>query len=61
MLPIGTARSPPMYHSTPMNVMAEITAAKMPSTMSTGASTLRRRSSAMRYSGVLWSPGRRFS
>ena len=53
VLPIGIVSSPPMNHSTPMKVIAEMTAEKTPIAKSTGASTLRRRSSATRYSGLL--------
>jgi hypothetical protein len=51
--PSGTASSPPMNQSTPMKTIADATAEKMPIEKSAGASTLCRRSSATRYSGLL--------
>ena len=43
---------PPMNSSTPMKVIAEVAAVKIPTPKSTGASQATRRSSAMRYSGL---------
>ena len=53
VFPSGIASSPPMNQSTPMKTIAELTAENTPMANSTGASTLRRRSSATRYSGLL--------
>ena len=48
-----TVNAPPMNHNTPMNVIAESSAEKMPTAKSIGASQETRRSSATRYSGFL--------
>ena len=53
--------APPMVHSTPMKVAADSNAEVTPLTKSTGDSVAIRTSSAMRYSGFLWSPLTRLS
>ena len=50
-----------MVHSTTMKVAADNKAWVTPLTKSTGASVAIRTSSAMRYSGLAWSPGTRLS
>ena len=52
---------PPMVHSTTMKVSADNTAVVMPVKKSTGDSVASLMSSAMRYSGFLWSPCTRCS
>ena len=59
--PTLTDREPPTAHSTPMKVAASSTALSTPVVKSTGASVAPRTSSAMRYSGFLWSPLMRLS
>ena len=56
-----TVSAPPMVQSTTMKVAAERNAEVTPATKSTGESVEIRRSSAMRYSGFLWSPPTRLS
>ena len=53
--------APPMVHSTTMKVAADRKACVTPLTKSTGDSVAMRTSSAMRYSGFLWSPLTRLS
>ena len=59
--PSVTVSAPPMVHSTTMKVAADRNAEVTPAAKSTGASVATRRSSAMRYSGFLWSPPTRLS
>ncbi len=59
--PTVTVSAPPMVHSTTMKVVADRNAEVTPAAKSTGASVAMRRSSAMRYSGFLWSPPTRLS
>ena len=54
--PTVTSSAPPMVHSTTMKVAADNKAWVTPLTKSTGASVAIRTSSAMRYSGLAWSP-----
>jgi hypothetical protein len=53
--------APPIFHSTTMKVAADNSAEVTPAVKSTGASVAIRKSSAMRYSGFLWSPATRLS
>jgi hypothetical protein len=50
-----------MVQSTTMKVAADSSADVTPAMKSTGASVAIRKSSAMRYSGFLWSPATRLS
>ena len=56
-----TVSAPPIVQRTTMKVAADKTAVVIPVTKSTGASVATRTSSAMRYSGFLWSPLTRLS
>ena len=59
--PSVTVSAPPMVQSTTMKVAADSNAEVTPATKSTGESVAIRKSSAMRYSGFLWSPPTRLS
>ena len=61
MPPMAELSAPPMVHSTTMKVAADRNADVTPLTKSTGDSVAIRTSSAMRYSGFLWSPLTRLS
>ncbi len=56
-----TVSAPPMVQSTTMKVKADNSAEETPVMKSTGESVATRKSSAMRYSGFLWSPSTRLS
>ena len=53
--------APPMVHSTVMKVAADNAADTTPTAKSIGASVATRRSCAIRYSGLSWSPLTRLS
>ena len=59
--PTVTVSAPPMVQSTTMKVAADSNAEVTPAMKSTGESVAIRKSSAMRYSGFLWSPPTRLS
>ncbi|MGY4381289.1 hypothetical protein ACVWZ3_008928 [Bradyrhizobium sp. i1.3.6] len=59
--PSVTVSAPPMVQSTMMKVAADNSADVTPARKSTGESVATRRSSAIRYSGFLWSPPTRLS
>ena len=59
--PSVTVSAPPMVQSTTMKVEADRNAEVTPAMKSTGESVAIRKSSAMRYSGFLWSPPTRLS
>ncbi len=59
--PIVTVSAPPMVQSTTMKVAADSSAEVTPARKSTGESVATRKSSAIRYSGFLWSPPTRLS
>ncbi|MGY4347450.1 hypothetical protein ACVWXM_003917 [Bradyrhizobium sp. GM7.3] len=56
-----TVSAPPIVQSTTMKVTADSSADVTPARKSTGESVATRRSSAIRYSGFLWSPLTRLS